>query len=55
MPLVLGSLVSFLIFLAYPALITTRLKHEEALLEEELAGYQEYKKTVKYRLIPFIW
>jgi protein-S-isoprenylcysteine O-methyltransferase Ste14 len=55
MPLVLGSLVSFLIFLSYPALITTRLKHEEALLEEELAGYQEYKKTVKYRLIPFIW
>ena len=55
MPLVLGSLVSFVIFLAYPVLIAGRLRHEEAVLEEELAGYAEYKNKVKYRLIPFIW
>ncbi|MBR2491233.1 MAG: isoprenylcysteine carboxylmethyltransferase family protein [Ruminiclostridium sp.] len=55
MPLVLGSLPSFLVFLAYPALITGRLKDEEALLETELAGYTDYKKKVKYRLIPYIW
>ena len=55
MPLVLGSLVSFLIFLAYPFIIAKRIKHEEAFLEQELDGYAEYKKKVKYRLIPFIW
>lgn len=55
MPLVLGSLLSLLCFLCYPLLIVKRLKNEEALLEEELEGYQEYKEKVKYRLIPGIW
>ena len=55
MPLVLGSLVSFVIFMAYPFLIAKRIKNEEALLEKELAGYKEYKTKVRYRLIPFIW
>jgi len=55
MPLVLGSVYSFLIFLAYPFLIAKRIKHEEEFLEKELDGYCEYKKRVKYRLIPFVW
>lgn len=55
MPLVLGSVYSFLIFLAYPFIIAKRIKGEEELLEKELAGYREYKQKVKYRLIPFIW
>ncbi|MBO5859091.1 MAG: isoprenylcysteine carboxylmethyltransferase family protein [Clostridia bacterium] len=55
MPLVLGSVFSFLIFLAYPFIIAKRIKHEEAFLEEELDGYREYKQKVRYRLIPFIW
>lgn len=55
MPLVLGSLISFVIFLAYPFIIVKRIRHEEAFLEKELGGYAEYKKKVKYRLIPFIW
>ncbi|MBR4002497.1 MAG: isoprenylcysteine carboxylmethyltransferase family protein [Clostridia bacterium] len=55
MPLVLGSLFSFLIFLAYPIIISIRIKNEEKLLETELTGYAEYKKKVKYKLIPFIW
>lgn len=55
MPLVLGSVFSFIIFLAYPFIIANRIKHEEAFLEKELDGYSEYKKKVKYRLIPFIW
>lgn len=55
MPLVLGSVYSFLIFLLYPFIIAKRIKDEEALLEKELDGYQEYKQKVKYRLIPFIW
>ncbi|MBR5262983.1 MAG: isoprenylcysteine carboxylmethyltransferase family protein [Clostridia bacterium] len=55
MPLVLGSAISFVVFLAYPFIIAKRLKNEEDLLEKELDGYAEYKKKVKYRLIPFIW
>ena len=55
MPIVLGSVPAFLIFLAYPFIIAARLKDEEKLLEEELEGYCEYKKKVKYRLIPFVW
>ena len=55
MPIVLGSLYAFLIFLAYPFIIAKRIKGEEALLEKELDGYIEYKKKVKYRLIPWVW
>lgn len=55
MPLVLGSVYSFLIFLTYPFIIAKRIKGEEEFLEKELAGYQEYKQKVRYRLIPFIW
>lgn len=55
MPLVLGSLISFPVFLVYPVLIVLRIKDEEKMLETELEGYIEYKKKVKYRLIPFIW
>lgn len=55
MPLVLGSIYSFIIFLAYPFIIAKRIKGEEAFLEKELEGYSEYKQKVKYRLIPFVW
>ena len=55
MPLVLGSVISFVIFLAYPFIIARRIKNEEEVLEKELDGYSEYKKKVKYRLVPFIW
>lgn len=55
MPLVLGSLFSFVIFLLYPFIIAKRIKNEEDVLERELEGYTEYKKKVKYRLVPFIY
>ena len=55
MPLILGSLISFLIFLIYPILIAKRIKNEEIVLEKELEGYKEYKEKVKYKIIPFIW
>ena len=55
MPLVLGSLISFFVFLIYPVLIIFRIKYEEKLLVNELDGYLAYKSKVKYRLIPFIW
>ena len=54
-PLILGSVYSFLNFLIYPFIIAKRIKYEEAFLEKELVGYIEYKKKVKYRMIPFIW
>ena len=55
MPLVLGSPISFLIMLGYLPLIAKRIRSEESVLEQGLEGYAEYKKRVKYRMIPFIW
>jgi protein-S-isoprenylcysteine O-methyltransferase Ste14 len=55
MPLVLGSLLSFILFLIYPVIMVKRIKNEEQVLEKGLEGYSEYKKCVKYRVIPFIW
>ena len=55
MPLVLGSLISFVVFLPYPLLLVQRIRSEEQLLESELCGYAAYKQRIKYRLIPFVW
>ena len=55
MPLILGSLPSFIIMLAYVPIIAKRIRNEEAVLEAELKGYAEYKNKVRYRLIPLIW
>ncbi len=55
MPIILGSIYSFFVFLAYPFIIAKRIKNEEEFLEKELDGYLEYRQKVKYRLIPFIW
>ena len=55
MPLILGSVISFVIFLVYPFIIIKRLKNEEEVLEKELKGYKKYKEKVRYKLIPFIW
>lgn len=54
-PLILGSWWSFLCFLHYPIMIVVRILNEEKVLVAGLAGYDEYRKKVKYRLIPFIW
>ena len=54
-PLILGDIFSLFIFLIYPILIIVRINNEEKVLEKELKGYTEYKKKVKYRLIPFIY
>ena len=54
-PLVLGSLISLVVFLFYPFLIAKRIRNEEQVLEDGLAGYSEYKTRVKYRMIPFLW
>ena len=54
-PIVLGSWWALICFLPYIPIIVVRIINEEKLLESELDGYAEYKKRVKYRLIPFIW
>jgi protein-S-isoprenylcysteine O-methyltransferase Ste14 len=55
MPLVLGSILSFVITLLYIPIIAKRIRNEEQVLENGLEGYTEYKKRVKYKVIPFIW
>ena len=54
-PVVLGSLWSLLCFLPYPFVIIVRICNEERMLETGLEGYTDYKKRVKYRLLPFVW
>lgn len=55
MPLILRSAVAFVIFLAYPMIIAKRIRGEEAFLRENLEGYAEYCKKVRFKLIPFVW
>ncbi len=55
MPLVLGSPISFLIMLGYIPVIAKRIANEEEVLEKGLEGYQNYKKKVRYKMIPFLW
>ena len=55
MPLVLGCVISFVIMLCYVPIIAKRIRNEEQVLAEGLQGYEEYRKKVRYRMIPFIW
>ena len=55
MPLVLGSILSFIIMLMYIPIVAIRIQNEELVLEKGLEGYTEYKNKVKYKVIPFIW
>lgn len=53
-PLILNSIISFIIMLVYPIIIFLRIENEEKVLENKLEGYKEYKEKVKYKIIPFI-
>ena len=55
MPLVLGSVISFVITLLYIPIISKRIRNEEQVLEKGLDGYTDYEKRVRYRVIPFVW
>jgi protein-S-isoprenylcysteine O-methyltransferase Ste14 len=55
MPLVLGSWWSFLCFLPYVFIVEIRIRNEEKILDKELLGYAEYKKRVKYKILPYVW
>ena len=54
-PLVMGSWYALIPFAFYPLRMVVRILDEEKLLTAELSGYEEYKRKVKYRMIPFIW
>lgn len=55
MPLVLGSLLSFAVMLAYVPVIALRISNEEKVLSQNLKGYEEYRQKVRSKVIPFIW
>ena len=55
MPLVLGSVPAFLVFLTYPAIIAKRIRNEEEVLKRDLPGYAEYLEKIRWCLIPYIW
>ena len=55
LPLILGSWYALIPFAFYPVIMVVRIRGEEKLLTAELAGYEEYRRKVKFRLIPFIW
>lgn len=55
MPVILGSWYAAAVMLVYPVVIIARIRNEENVLEEGLAGYKAYKKKVKYRILPYIW
>ena len=47
--------IAGIVMLVYIPIIAKRIRNEEAVLEQGLAGYREYKQRVKYRLVPGIW
>ena len=54
-PMLLGSKYGILISVIMVFFIVVRIIGEEKALIEGLEGYENYKKKVKYRLIPYIW
>lgn len=54
-PLLLGSWYGLLLFVLFLPALLVRTVLEERMLRQELAGYEDYIKQVKYRLVPYIW
>ncbi|MDD2554309.1 MAG: isoprenylcysteine carboxyl methyltransferase [Desulfotomaculaceae bacterium] len=53
--MLLGSIYGIVIGLAMFFLIAARIVGEEKMLVNELEGYEDYQKKVRYRLLPYIW
>lgn len=41
--------------LGYIPVIAKRIGNEEMVLEDGLEGYKDYKKKVRYKMVPFLW
>jgi len=54
-PLALGSWWTLLLTPVFLLLLYLRIASEEKALKRDLAGYAEYQRKVRYRLIPFVW
>ena len=54
-PVVLGSVIAFLIMLPYPLLLVKRIRNEEDVLIRELRGYEDYCCRVPWRILPHLW
>jgi protein-S-isoprenylcysteine O-methyltransferase Ste14 len=54
-PLALGSLWGLIPAVMLGGVIVVRLLNEEQFLSANLAGYDEYRRKVRYRLVPFVW
>jgi protein-S-isoprenylcysteine O-methyltransferase Ste14 len=54
-PLALGSWWGLLILVPMTLVIAWRLVEEERFLVARLPGYAEYCRSVRYRLVPFLW
>jgi protein-S-isoprenylcysteine O-methyltransferase Ste14 len=55
MPLALGSWWGLLFVPVFVAGFAWRLLDEERFLRENLRGYTEYTRQVRYRLLPYVW
>jgi len=55
MPLWLESCAATLLAVVPIGLLVLRIHIEERFLRRELPGYDAYARTVRYRLIPFLW
>lgn len=54
-PLLLGSLFGLAVGVGLVLLLAFRIVGEERVLVDELDGYAEYRRKVRYRLLPFVW
>lgn len=54
-PLLVGAMSAILVGVLLSLLLAVRIAGEEKLLATELAGYDEYRRRVRYRLLPFVW
>ncbi len=54
-PPALGSMVAVPLVLPLAAVLVARIGDEEHVLSDTLEGYRDYRETVRYRLIPFVW
>jgi protein-S-isoprenylcysteine O-methyltransferase Ste14 len=55
MPLALGSWWSLGLIVPFMPVLLWRLLDEEKILQRDLAGYTEYMRRVRFRLVPFVW
>jgi protein-S-isoprenylcysteine O-methyltransferase Ste14 len=54
-PLLVGAISALLVGVLLSLVLVARIADEEKLLATNLAGYDEYRRKVRYRLLPLVW